>query len=237
MDSNPTAPEVARELGLSLPAVHRLLDKHGVPSFGKGATRAVPRELLTAARHERGAVPVVPSGFTKSQVKVLAALSRAPFGLRSARAVAARAGISPMVASRELKILEAQGFAREQDRTVAAGRARVDTFWTTNLATWSTEVMLAVNSTVPPQREDVVRKQAARIPQRFAHLFWNADFSTLDMHSDGSFIAGRLLTSPNIEAWVWTMENLAPASIDSALIRRGIPAAARALVSNWRAHA
>ncbi|MEO6944782.1 MAG: MarR family transcriptional regulator [Lacisediminihabitans sp.] len=236
MDSELTAPELARELGVSLPAAHRLLDRHGISAPGKGRVRKAPRTLLDDTLDERGAVPVVFSGMSKSQMRVLAALSRAPLGLGSARQVAERAGVSPTVASRELTTLEAQGLAHRQERTVAADRARVRAFWTTDLRSWPGSLMQAVNQTVLPRAKRRRSKVATRIPARFGHLFWNADFSKLSPAVDASYIAGRMLASPNVGAWAWALENLPDDGIDTALSRRGMPVAARALVENWRVY-
>ena len=140
------------------------------------------------------------------------------------------------MASRELKTLEALGLAHREERTVAADRARVHVFWATDLRSWPGNLIRAVNQTVIPHAKRHAPKVAARIPTRFAHLFWNADFSSLSPAADSSYIAGRMLTSPNVGAWAWALENLPDDGIDTALSRRGMPAAVRALVENWRAH-
>lgn len=56
---------------------------------------------------------------------MLAALSRAPVGLTSVRAVARRSGVSPTAAAGALERLVVRGLVLEERRLVAAGSARV----------------------------------------------------------------------------------------------------------------
>ena len=103
-----TTPDVARMLGVSLPAAHHALDEVGVPRTGRGRVRTV--DARTAARlvASRGATP--PSDRSSSELRVLAALSFSPLGLRSFRAIAEKAGISPTTVSRLVSRLAAEGY-------------------------------------------------------------------------------------------------------------------------------
>src|SRR5690606_17040874 len=105
-----TAPDLARALGISLPAVHRALDDLGVPRTGRGRARRIPDGTLEQLLASRGSTPQ--QGIPASELRVLAALSRAPLGLPSARGVASRAGLSPTSASRALRALEARQLVR-----------------------------------------------------------------------------------------------------------------------------
>lgn len=237
MDSMLTAPELARELGVSLPAAHRLMDAHGVPSPGRGRVRRAPRSLLGAALRDRGAVRDTVPGFSASRLRVLAALSRAPWGLRSARHIAERAGVSPTVASRELRELGRLGLVAQRQRVVALDRARVRSEWATDTARWPATLFGAVNRVVLPRPTTRRSRTGPGVPKRFAHLFWNADVGALDTNADASFIAGRMLASSNVDAWNWALSNLPPSDIDRATSRRGVDPATRALVRNWRTNA
>src|SRR5579884_1838729 len=91
-----SAPALARRLGVSVPRVHRLLDVEGVaPAGGRGRARAVSKRVADRVARRVGAVPVLPAGFDRMEMLVLAAVARAPLGLESARAVARVAGVSP----------------------------------------------------------------------------------------------------------------------------------------------
>jgi predicted transcriptional regulator len=71
---------------------------------------------------------------TSTEVRVLGALRGAPLGLVSARAVAQRAAISPIAASRALKTLESKGLIGRERTMIAAGRARhVELFYAKRL--------------------------------------------------------------------------------------------------------
>ena len=123
MDSA-SAASLARELGTSIPRVVRAVERLDMG----GARAANGRLLLTPSQRCRlrkhlGVTPRV-EGLSQGEVRALAVLSRAPLGLVSARALAARADISPTTASRALRSLEKRGLVRRERRMIAAGRTR-----------------------------------------------------------------------------------------------------------------
>lgn len=183
-----SAPEAARILGVSLPAVHRLLDRAGVPSEGRG----------------------------------------------SAREVAALAGVSPTTAAKGLERLLAEGLVSHDMEKTARGGVVALPRWRANHRAWDAPLSKAVRRATLPERPSAVR--STKVPRRFHHLFWNADVADLDAERNGAYIAGRMLEAADVAAWSWALSNIDGTDIDRALSRRGVPASARALVSNWTRH-
>ncbi len=151
--------------------------------------------------------------------------------------MAERAGVSPTVAARELQVLRDRGLAVYEARIVATDRARTQTAWVANLHAWPESLLVAVNRVVllAPRKKPV--KPATRVPARFGHLFWNANIAKLNLETDGSYIAGRMLRAPDVGAWVWALDHLSGDAIDTALSRRGMPESIRAMVGNRRKYA
>ncbi len=224
-----SAQNIADALGVSTPTAHRVLDRVGVPASGRGVTRAAPRELLSRLLEERGAVSR-DAGFPASLLRVLAALTRAPWGLPSARRVAEHAGVSPTVASRTLTEAAERGLV--QHVSVAA----VDTAqgWHATTEAWPSGLAAAVRAVRLPRRRADSRP-GRHVPARFRKWFWNVAAGRLELSADGSYIAGRLLASPDVPAWEWTLRNISPADVRTAVSRRGIPVEVAALVENWQA--
>ncbi|SDZ02360.1 MarR family transcriptional regulator [Herbiconiux ginsengi] len=226
-----TAPQMARELGVSLPTVHRALDALGVPHPGRGHTRRIPdgaSERLLAAH---GSAPQHET--PASELRVLAALSRAPLGLPSARSVAVQGGLSPTTATRALRALEARRLVTRVPSEIASGRAKRELRWKTDTAVWPEELRRAVRRTRLPRPQEAAR---APLPRSLRHLFWNADASKLTPEADGSYMAGRLLEAPDIRAWRWALANISPTDIQTAMSRRGVNPRTKALVENWSHH-
>lgn len=239
MDTTVTAVEMSDELGVSLPAVHRILDHFDIPNPGRGHQRTAPRPLLEHVIASSGATPSVPPGYTPSQVRILAVLTRAPLGIRSARRVARIAGISPTVAARELVHLQERDLVTEKEQIVAEGTARHVSSWHSNDKRWSDELIEAIRAVRLPRRsnEPQTRKQRTnRVPQRFHHLFWNVNPRNLSITDHDSFIAGRMLESPDVAAWKWALSSLSRPAIEQAISRRGVSETTRMLVENWWKH-
>lgn len=222
-----SAPHIARELGVSLPAVHRALDSLGVPRTGRGHVRKIPDGTLVRLLNTRGAAPRHPTPAT--ELRVLAALSRAPLGLPSARSVAAQAGVSTTTASKVLHHLAATNLASQKPIDVASGRARRELRWMANTAAWSEDLRRAVRRTRLPHQESSVTP----LPRSLHHLFWNADVSRLTPDVDGSYMAGRLLDAPDLRAWRWALANISAHDIDKAISRRGVSPRIQTFVANW----
>lgn len=226
-----TAPQMARELGVSLPTVHRALDVLGVPRVGRGRTRRIPDGALERLLASHGSAPRHET--PASELRVLAALSRAPLGLPSARNVAVRAGLSPTTTAKTLRALEARRLVTQAPAEVASGRAKRELRWTTSTAAWPEELRRAVRRTRLPRPQEA---SVSPLPRSLRHLFWNADVSTLAVEADGSYMAGRLLEAPDIRAWRWALANISPTDIEKAMSRRGVNPRTKALVKNWSHH-
>lgn len=225
-----TAPQVARMLGVSLPAAHHALDAAGVPRTGRGHTRTASTHLVESMIDRRGAVPR--SDRSGPELRVLAALSRSPLGQPSARAVAAKAGVSPTTASKVLGKLEGERLVARRESIVASGRARHERRWFANSRAWPEGLRDSVRRTRLPERHVTL----SPLPSDLHHLFWNADPSSLDPKVDGSYIAGRLLQAPDLRAWQWALTNLSRSDVTQALARRGVDEETRALARNWWTH-
>ncbi|QAY61082.1 MarR family transcriptional regulator [Microbacterium protaetiae] len=221
------APEVARALGVSLPTAHKALDRAGVPRVGRGHTRVAPEGVVKTLVAERGSTP--PSDRDPADLRVLAVLSHSPLGQASARSVASRAGLSPTTTSRALQRLAVDRLVEQRDLVVPSGRARHEKRWFVNTPAWLQPLVDQVRSTRLPRR----KVQPSPLPVALHHLFWNADVTTLDPAVDGSYMAGRLLEAPDIRAWTWALANISRVDIKTALGRRGVKPATRALVENW----
>lgn len=225
-----TAPQLAKELGVSLPAVHRALDALGVARAGRGYTRRVPDGALGRLLAARGSTPPHEAG--ASELRVLAALSRAPLGLPSARNVATQAGVSPTTASQTLRALEDRRLVAKVPSELARGRAIRELRWKATPSSWPDPLRSAVRRTRLP-RAPRTETVTTALPRSLHHLFWNADVAKLSPETDGSYMAGRLLEAPDIRAWRWAFANLSPADIEKAMSRRGVDPRTKALVENW----
>ncbi len=176
------------------------------PAGASGATDGVP----------------APAGLRPTDVAVAAALSRRPFGLRSARAVGVAAGHSPSVASRSLRRLEAAGIVRRRHDNVAEGAARTVVVWSID---WCSPAWHAVAahvgraaSTSPAPAPAVDR----RLPARLAHLFWNVELGAVDLERHGAYVASRILRSDDCQALGWLARHLGPEHVRIASRGRGL---------------
>lgn len=225
-----TVPGLAKALGVSLPAAHRALDKLGVPRGGRGHVRRVPEGALERLIAARGSTPR--HDMSRAELRVLAALRRAPLGLPSARSVAAQAGVSPTTASRTLRSLEGCGLVEQVPIEFARGRATRELRWKTVPGIWPESLRSAVRHT-RLTRSERTDPTASALPRSLLHVFWNADVAQLSPQSDGSYMAGRLLDAPDIRAWQWALANLSPTDLETAMSRRGVSPRTRALAENW----
>lgn len=202
-----------------------------------GFRRAGGRLALTPAqlgrlRAELGVTPRLP-GLSPTEVKVLAALRRAPLGLVSVRAAAGRAGVSPTAASQALRKLEGRRLVYREQRTIAAGRARSAQLWHASLLhpDWS-ELAAGLSQVRLPRRAARRRREDQRVPVRLRHLFWNAKPSQLDVRRAGPFIARRLLRAQDPEGLAWGASHLRPADWREAARARGLDPRVRAQAEN-----
>ena len=236
MDTHVSAPQAARALGVSLPRVHRLLDNLGVARTGRGVPRPVTVEALQALVDRIGAVPTRVEDLDRVQMLVLAALARAGLGLESVRAVARVAGTSPSATATALSVLEAKGLAARQVRRVVQGVPRTVTFWSANVLgdAWTERIASATARVILPAdlTTPVPTPRARRIPARFAHLFWNVQFSEVDTTRDADYVASRMLGADDVAAWLWAVDHLPESSLRRAGQIRGIPPGSTRFVDN-----
>lgn len=221
---------MAHALGVSIPTVRRAVERLGLqPASTPGGHLRLSCTELAALRAHLGAVPTIP-GLTRTEVLVLAALARSPLGLRSERAVARAASVSPTAAGRALKVLLDGGIVRCDQRTLAEGRAVSATVWRIDAGpAWYAIADQVGTTTLPaPCRAPT----ATGVPRRFWHLFWNADPAALDIERDGAVIAVRILLGDDLEALAWACTHLPPDALRHAAGNRGADDRIRSLVDN-----
>lgn len=220
------AVELATRIGVSLPTLHSLLDREHVVRTGRGVERSVPVAVAERILRSR------PHGYSPTDLRILAALLASPLGLGSSRGIAAVAGVSPTSVGRALPRLAALGLVRRDGRrAIRAGRVTTEPRFTLDLRSpaWA-DVATAVAGVRLPTREI---EPAARMPQSFWHLFWNAAPAALRVDQDGAFIARRMLDSGGATAVQWALEHIATADLLAAVRGRGADARTRAMVENW----
>ncbi len=178
-------------------------------------------------------------GLRRTQLQVLAALARAPLGLRSGRAVARAAGLSATAATRALSDLLDVGLVEMRRETVAEATAQ------------PAEIVYA-NHTHPrwpelaPQLARMVPSAYARqgrciapprVPSRISHVFWNAPVGRIDLAEHGPYVARRVLLDGDTQALAWAADALGAADWRDAVRGRGIDPRRRALAENLAASA
>ncbi len=222
---------VAVILGVAVPTVHRAVRRLDMrPDATAGGHRSVSYVEVSALTGAFGAIPVVP-GFTREEVQVLAGLARSPLGLRSVRAVARRAVVSPTAADRLLGRLLAAGLVVKEQRRFVEGRVTDGCLWRIDWSSlrWPGLAPTVGRSVLPRPR---ARPQSARFPRRLGHLVWNADVATLDTRRHAAYLAERVMTSGDVQGLAWAATALPAESLASARRLRGLPAPARALAGN-----
>lgn len=221
---------LADELGTNAPRVTRSLRKLNIQPKIVGNRAALTVAQTAAVRRLLGAVPPAP-GLSRAQTQLLAALSRAPLGIRSARALAWRAGVSPTLASRAVSELVAQGLATVSIERVVEGSVRDARMIRAN---YSDEryVRLAgdlARVVLPAPRTSGT---ATRVPARLGHLFWNTASSQRDVGSAGGYIARRLLAMEDLDGLAWGARALSSADWRHGAQARGLSPRMRALALN-----
>ena len=117
---------------------------------------------------------------------------------------------------RALARLENKGYVVYPVRRVVEGAVKEVELWEIN---WSSPAWRSVESdvrgTVLPAR--VAADHASSFPPKYLdHLFWNVDRSSLNLDSDGAFIALRVLGSLDLQGLSW----LASGAISKENLRR-----------------
>jgi hypothetical protein len=175
-------------------------------------------------------------GLSRTQARVIAALARSPRGLASARAVAARAGVSPTAASRAIHELEERGLVKRERTWIAAGHAREVELFTANvMAPQWPDLAPRLDAIEPPRRGKPTRHR--RVPKYLEHLFWNTAQSQLEVDRAGGYIARRLIQTGDLDGLAWGAEQLGPDAWREAARARGLRPQQRALAENLAAAA
>lgn len=221
-----TAPALARRLGVSLPTMHRILDREGVPRTSRGVPRAIPDRIaghLVWSHAPR---------LRPEATRVLAALRSRHLGIESARKVASVAAVSPTTAAKALRRFVETGLVHRADtRTISGGRVTRRRVYLLNTkhSDWPS-IRSAVDSVALPQ---LGAEKSDVVPQRFWHMFWNADPLQLRVREHGAFIARRLLNGSDVSAATWALENVPEDLIVDAVSGRGVDERTRTFALNY----
>jgi hypothetical protein len=229
-----SAREAARRIGTSVPRVTRAIERSGMRvRRGPNGRCQLTQRQFERLRAELGSDAQVP-GLSRTQGRVLAALARAPRGLGSARAVAARAGVSPTAASEAVSELERRGLVNRERTWIAAGRAREVELLTANVTApeWP-ELAPRLAAIERPRRGKDTRQR--RVPTYLEHLFWNTAPSQLEVDRAGGYIARRLIQTGDLDGLAWGAENLDADAWREAARTRGLRPEQRALADNFAA--
>lgn len=191
--------------------------------------RLLPRHVRRLEA-ELGVVPAV-DGLARTEVKVLAALARAPLGLPSIRSVAERADVSPTAAGRALEALEVRGLVRRERRMAALGSARAVELIVADVThpDWPRLAPILASSRT---RRRLRSRADRRVPAAIRHLFWNTAPEQLDVAGHGGFIARRLVVARDLEGLAWGALNLSRSDWEHAERTRGLQSDQRALARN-----
>lgn len=229
--------EASGILGVSEPRVYRAANRPGVAmSRDDGRLRIAPEAVAGLLRRWGWVPPELRNrGLTREALFVLAALSRSPLGLRSARSVSRRAAIAPATAAAVLTSLAGRALVRQRRQRVVEGDVTDIDVWTLNwrspewraIAPGVAEVVLPEASSRAPKRRSV--------PSRFAHLFWNEDTAQLNVERDGTLIADRILQSADAEAIAWVGHAIPPAKLRRVRQLRRVPPDVAALAGSLAA--
>ncbi len=226
--------EIAESLGVSVPTIHRAALRLNLePRRGTKRILQLSEKDAQALLEHLGKAPKL-DGFTREELFILHVLQKRPFGLRSARAVARCAGISPSTASDALHELEQRGIVEHRCVTVAEGHAKQIEVWTLRIDPyWMTDDLAALIRSVAPPTPRQRNERAVYVPQRFKHLFWNADLSKLNTSTHGPAIAISILEQYDPHALAWIINNLDKEAFSVAAgQRRGLSPKILALASH-----
>ncbi len=228
-----SAAEAGRRLGTTIPRVKRAVARLGLAvERGRGGRLTIGAEAFARLREELGSTERI-DDLSRVEVAVLAALDRAPFGLVSARAVAARAGIAPTSASNALEKLVAEGLVERNTAVVAAGRARrVELLMARRSSPRWRRLAPLLGRMRPAQRGGTRHAPSRAVPPRLRHLFWNVAPEQLETARSGGAIARRLLQAGEPEGLAWGAANLSSADWEHAGRARGLDPRARRLARN-----
>ncbi|MHB8508962.1 MAG: MarR family transcriptional regulator [Candidatus Dormibacteria bacterium] len=222
MDRILTAKVLAARLGTSVPRIHRAVaeglaipvsvSSRNALIFDPGAERVL--------RERWGALPsTLSSELTRPQTFALAALSRRPHGLRSARAVAVEAGLSPTAALRALKSLQSRGLIERQTHRVVRGEVVDIQVWEVSWRSllWQRLATSVAGVVLPSPRRLLRSHRLTQVPGRLGHLFWDVNRESLRVVRHQEFVIRRILASDDGEAWAWLIDAYRPEEIRAAI--------------------
>jgi len=228
--------EAARQLRTSSPRIRRAVDRLGLPvqQDASGVFHLTEEQVSELAR-ELGVTPPIP-GMSRMDIQVLAALSRSPRGVSSAREVARRAGVSPTAAGRALARLVARGLITQTPLMLARGHVSEVTVYQVRFGSDEWLALAPVVAKVHlPERSS--KPRAKRVPPRLLHLFWNTAPAQLDVDTSAPYIARRLITTFDPDGLAWGTDNLPASAWEHAAATRGLEPAQRALAHNLARYA
>jgi DNA-binding MarR family transcriptional regulator len=233
MDTPMSAAALARELGTSLPRVVRTIERLQLDTRQENGRMRLRPADVARLRDALGESPPRVPGLRPTEIKVLAALARAPLGLTSARTVAERANVSPTTASRAIRSLRSQGLVTVERCTLPAGRAR--TIELIRIDYRSPRWQQIAGTVARVHLRERPRASQRSVPPRLRHLFWNTAPSQLDVERAGGYIARRLLTLGDPEGLAWGAAHLSGEDWRHASRTRGVSPQRRALALNYAA--
>ena len=216
-------------MGTSLPRLSRAIRDLGIVPAQQGKERRLNESQFAALRKRLGFAPPI-GGQTREELFVLAALNLHPLGMRSIRAVARSASVSPTTASHAVAHLLSKGLVTARTERVIEGAAidatvlrvaRDSTAWI--------EIAPAVRTVVLPSRHQQ-RIPPKAIPQRLWHHFWNAEPAKVHLPADSDYVASRLLRSDDPQALSWAASNLDAISIGKVAQLRGLDDKRRSMI-------
>ncbi len=227
-----SVPLLASELGVSLPRVHRCIDRLGLaPGRHAGSHVRLSRAGASEVERVLGRARSLPA-LSRDETLVLAALGRSPFGLVSARSVGRAAGVSPTTAGRALQQLIVSGYVEQKVRRVVEGKVKDLSAYEVR---WSTPQWRAaagaLGSVTLPDR--TAQRVPPTLPQRFSHLFWDAPHpNRIALEDRGVGIAHRILTGDDASALSWMVRVIPKKTLRRAAGIRGTDARTKALAEN-----
>lgn len=221
--------DAAEALGTSLPRLRRAIRELEIRPTPHGRERRLDEGQFAELRSRLGSAPQL-DGFTREELFVLAALNLHPLGMRSIRAVARAASVSPTTASRAITNLTAEGLLTAGTERLVEGEAVDATVL--RIARRSPEwiqIAPAVRTVVLPRRR-APRTPPKAVPQHLWHHFWNADPGKIRLPADADYVAARLLRSDDPQALSWAASNLDVASIARVEQLRGLDDERRSMI-------
>lgn len=226
-----TTGQVAAALGTTVPRVLRTVRRMHLPSVRRGNRTLLDEAARRTLLRELGAGPTV-EGFSRHDLRVLAALARAPRGLASQRAVGRRAGVSAATAGTVLERLVDTGLAARRRVRMALGRVTDIEVWgvVRTHPTWQTVASQVGQVVLPAVSQARADRRPRRLPSRLAHVFWSTPIYQLYVEQDALLIASRILSIGDLEALAWAIDHL-PSSVwrSVAVGARGLDPQVRSL--------